>query len=132
MRHPKAIAWEQTLKQVFDDIDRRLEAKYGALYPLHPARPPRGATANPESDGLFDVGGVFTAGFGSQTGPGYVVEVRMATLERVPEAVKEQIQEEVVQLLREKLPRAFPGRDLHVSRDGAVFKIHGDLSLGTV
>ena len=34
-----------------------------------------------------------------------------------------------VALLREGLARAFPGRNLRVDRDGAGYKIHGDLSL---
>jgi hypothetical protein len=132
MRHPKAIAWEEKLKRIFDEIDDRLEERYGSRFPLHPARPPRGATTNPESDGLFDVGAAFTPGFGSEMGPGYLVEIRMATLKDVPDGVQKQIQEEVIQMLGEKLPLAFPGRDLRVSNDGGVFKIHGDLSLGEV
>ncbi len=124
MRHPKAIEWEETLKRVFDEIDHALEERYGNRYNLHPARPPRGATSNPESDGLFNVGAAFTAGYGSEFGPGYIVEVRMATLDRMPPDVIEQIEQEVVEMLREKLPQAFPGRQLHVSR--------GDLSLGAV
>lgn len=132
MRHPKVIEWEEKLKRVFDDIDHALEEKYRGHYTLHPARPPQGATSNPESDGLFNVGAAFSPGYGSEAGPGYIVEVRMATLEQVPADLMERIEEEVVQMLRERLPRAFPGQDLRVSRDGPVFKIHGDLSLGEV
>jgi hypothetical protein len=35
-------------------------------------------------------------------------------------------------LIREKLPRYFPGRNLEVVRDGKRFKIIGDFSLGDV
>lgn len=132
MRHPKVLAWEHTLKDVFDRIDHELEERYGDRYELHPARPERGATANPEHDGLFNVGASFSAGFGSEHGPGYVVEVRMSTLTRVPRDVRERIEKDVVTLLKRELPRAFPGRELHVKRDGAVYKIHGDLGLGRV
>lgn len=130
MRHPKAIAWEDRLKRVFDAIDDRLEDRYGHLFPLHPARPARGRTANRESDGLFDVGAAFSAGFGSKIGRGYVVEIRMATLSHVPAPVREDIEREVVRLLKAGLANEFPGRKLRVSRDGNVYKIHGDLSLG--
>ncbi len=130
MRHPKAEAWERKLKAVFDRIDAELEAGYGTRYPLRPGRPEPGSTPNPESDGLFNIGAVFSPGFGSQHGSGYVVEVRLATLERVPDAVRREILERVVARLRETLPEAFPGRRLEVTRDGSVFKIHGDLSLG--
>ncbi len=130
MRHHKAEAWEQRLRAVFDRIDAELEARYGDRYPLHPARPEHGTTANPAHSGLFRLGGAFTAGFGSAHGPGYVVQVGMATLSHVPPEVQKQMEEQVVSRLREELPRAFPGRALHVSRDGHTFKIHGDLSLG--
>jgi hypothetical protein len=129
VRHPKAEQWESRLRQVFDRIDDYLEDRYGHQYPLHPARAPRGATSRPEHSGLFNVGASFSAGFGSRYGPGYVVEVRMVTLSRVPQGVREQIEREVVELLRRELPGAFPGRNMRVDRDGPVFKIFGDLRL---
>lgn len=42
------------------------------------------------------------------------------------------MEEFVVERLRQALPEAFPNRELNVTRDGPVFKIHGDLRLGTV
>ncbi|MBU1693017.1 MAG: hypothetical protein KKC51_03535 [Verrucomicrobia bacterium] len=130
MKHPKAIGWEDKLKSVFDRIDDRLEERYEGRYPLHPNRPPRGTTANREMDGLFNVGAAFTAGYGSELGRGYVVEIRMATPARIPPAVREKIEEEVAGMLDEELAREFPGQALKVSRDGPVYKIHGNLSLG--
>jgi len=131
-RHPKALAWERRLKRVFDGIDAELEAAYGDRYPLHPVRARRGRTADPAHDGLFDLGAAFSAGYGSEHGAGYIVRLRLATLARVPDSVIEEIEDFVVERLRAELPAAFPGRDLDVSRDGPVFKIHGDLSLGRV
>lgn len=132
IRHPKAIAWEQKLSEIFDEIDAELEAAYGDRYPLHPARAAKGKASNPEHDGLFNLGAAFSAGYGSKHGAGYVVRLRLATLTHVPKAVIEEIEDVVVGRLRKELPKAFPGRDLTVSRDGPVFKIHGDLSLGQV
>ena len=132
MRHPKAIGWEDKLKSVFDRIDDRLEDRYGRKYPLHPNRPPRGTTANREFDGLFNVGAAFSAGYGSSIGRGYVVEIRMATPARVPSSIMKKIEKEVVDMLGEELEKEFPGRELRVTRDGPVYKIHGDLSLGGV
>ena len=43
--------------------------------------------------------------------------------------VLEKIEEEAAELLRKELEQRFPGRELHVERDGRIFKIHGDLSL---
>lgn len=128
-RHPKATAWEDNLKRLFDRIDAELETKYGDRYALHPNRPPRGETANPEDDGLFNVGAAFSAGFGSEHGRGYVVSLRMATLQHVPPEVQEAIEEEVVKRVRDMLPEFFPGRELRVERDGHAFKITGDLRL---
>jgi hypothetical protein len=130
MEHPSLFKWEIQLKAVFDKIDDFLEEKYGKLYPLHPARLPRGATSNKEDDGLFNVGASFSAGFGSEIGPGYVVEIRMATLAKVPPEVKKQIELDVMTILRQELDIYFPNKILDVNKDGNVYKIHGDLSLG--
>lgn len=132
MRHPKAIAWEEKLKAVFDRVDEYLEDTYGGRYPLHPGRARRGTTANREDDGLFNVGAAFSAGFGSKVGKGYVIEIRMATLSGVPPKVVRRIEGDVVRLLKKELPAAFPGRKLDVVRDGPVYKISGDLGLGEV
>lgn len=129
----KLERWEHRLKRIFDEIDAELEAE-GACkkFKRHPNRPPAGATSNREDDGLFDLGAAFSVGIGSQHGPGYVVQARIATLDRVPRAAKEKFEAEVVRRLEEKLPAAFPGVALHVDRDGPVYKIHGDLSLGSL
>ena len=129
MRHHKIEEWESKLKRVFDRVDDYLEEKYGRKYPLHPARPARGTTSSKAHDGLFDLGASFTAGYGSKRGPGYVVEVRMVTLTRVPHYIRSRIEDEVVERLREELPKEFPDRELQVERDGQVYKIHGDLRL---
>ena len=129
MRHHKIEEWESKLKRGFDRVDDYLEEKYGRKYPLHPARPARGTTSSKAHDGLFDLGASFTAGYGSKRGPGYVLEVRMVTLTRVPHYIRSRIEDEVVERLREELPKEFPDRGLQVERDGQVFKIHGDLRL---
>ena len=129
MRSHKAMKWEATLKSVFDAMDHELEAEYGNRYPLHPSRPQRGMTANPEDDGLFNVGAAFSAGFGSKYGPGYVVEIRIATLSRVPDDIRAEIKRKISRGLGKRLPAAFPGKVLHVSEESGVIRIHGDLSL---
>ena len=129
----KLERWEHRLKQIFDEIDTGFE-KEGTWrkYRRHPNRPPAFATSNREDDGLFDLGAAFTVGIGSQHGPGYVVQARIATLDDVPAGVQKKFEAEVVRRLQEKLPAAFPGVALHVDRDGPVYKIHGDLSLGSL
>ena len=129
MRGPEVTRWEETLKQVFDRIDDRLEERHGSTYPLHPARARRGSAANREDDGLFNIGAAFSAGFGSEHGRGYVVNVRMSTLSEIPEKVQQDLENEVAVMLEKDLPAAFPGRRLKVVRDGHVFKIIGDLGL---
>ena len=132
MKHPRLAEFEKRLKQLFDAIDDHLEEKYGSRYKLHPARPSRGATGNKAQDGLFNVGATFTPGFGSRHGRGYVVQIDMVTLDNVSSDVREEIEQEVADLVNEKLPYYFPERELTVSRDRNVYKIHGDLRLGTV
>jgi len=132
MRSNQAMKWEETLKSVFDALDHELEAEYGTHYPLHPSRPKRGATANPEDDGLFNVGAAFSAGFGSKYGPGYVVEIILSTLTNVPDEVRNEIKVKVFQGLEKRLSLAFPGKELHVSEENGLIRIHGDLSLDSM
>jgi hypothetical protein len=115
---------------VLGDVDHLLEDKYGGSYDLHPARAEHGETGNPAQDGLFQIGAAFSAGYGSEQGRGYVLELRMVTLAAVPDAVCDRIEGEAVVLIAERLHAAFPGRELDVERDGPVYKIIGDLSLG--
>ena len=129
MRSREAMKWEETLKGVFDAIDHELESEYSGKYPLHPSRPKHGTTANPEDDGLFNVGAAFSAGFGSKYGPGYVVEIRLSTLRNVQDEVRKEINDKVSQRLKTRLPQAFPGKLLHISEENGVIRIHGDLSL---
>lgn len=130
MQHPQLVEFEKRLKRLFDSIDDRLEKRYGNLYPLHPSRAPRGTTSNKEQDGLFNIGASFSAGFGSRVGKGYVLDVRMVTLAHVPDYVRDEIMEDAVRSVQERLPYYFPDRDLSVEHENNVFKIRGDLSLG--
>ena len=121
--------WEEKLKRIFDEVDHLLEDKYGGHFPLHPVRPKRGRSANPESDGLFDVGASFTAGFGSAHGQGYLIEIRWSTLSAIPEDLKSEAEAIVADTLDKRLSDEFPGKSLKVVRDGHSMKIIGDLSL---
>ena len=56
----------------------------------------------------------------------------MITLANVSKEWEERILEDAVEKVRELLPRYFPERKLQVRRDGRIFKITGDLSLGNV
>ena len=130
MKRQTVESWENSLKILFDEIDDALEEKYGKLFPLHPSRARRGTTSSREQDGLFNVGASFSAGFGSRYGRGYVIDIDMVTLSTVPTDVRELVYNDVVIMLRTMLPERFPGRELNVERDGRIFKIFGDLSLG--
>ncbi|MDR0669061.1 MAG: hypothetical protein LBF95_03170 [Treponema sp.] len=128
--HPKLQAFTDALEELFHEVDTELENRYGSRFPLHPNRPRRGETSNPEMDGLFEVAPDFTAGLGSEKGRGYLVSLRVATLERVPAADFQAIMDQAAELVRERLPRFFPNRRLELVRDGPRFKITGDFSLG--
>ena len=132
VKHPSHEAWESTLKKAMDDLDDFLEDKYGGKLKLHPARSQRGKTGNKSHDGLFDIVASFSLGPGSELGRGYVVDVDLATLEKVTPELKKEIEEAAIKKLQELLPKYFPGKDLTVDRDGAMLKVHGDLSLGSV
>ncbi len=131
MKTPAHKRFDDRLKRLFDEVDDYLEQRYGDRYPLHPARSEHGETANKEHSGLFSVGASFSAGYGSEYGRGYVVDVAIVTLRDVPDEVEDEIDEAAAERVRELLPRYFPDRDLELVRDGRLLKIHGDLSLGT-
>jgi len=132
MYHPSLEKWENKLKQVLDWLDDYLEDQYGKQFSLHPARRERGTTLNKSHDGLFDIVSSFSAGKGSEFGRGYIVDVHMATLDNVPEEVQKEIRDIVIKKMRNRLPDAFPGKNLEVHMDGNMIKIHGDLSLGKI
>ena len=132
LRHPKAKEWDDNMNALFDRIDDYLEDKYGDLYPLHPNRMKRGTTSNKSMDGLFNVGASFSAGYGSQYGKGYSIEIYMSTLSGVDRDLKLKIENEVELLVEKYLPEYFPGRSLDCEKDGNVLKIFGDLSLGSI
>ena len=128
--HAKLRDFDDRLSALFREVDRRLEDRWGGAFSVHPNRPRRGETANPAADGLFEVAADFTPGLGSEHGRGYIVSLRVATLERVPGERFEAFMEEAALTVRELLPRFFPERSLFVVRDGPRFKIVGDFSLG--
>jgi hypothetical protein len=128
--HPKLAAFSETLERLFHEVDEALEDHWARSFSLHPNRPAQGATENPEMDGLFEIAPDFTAGIGSEKGRGYIVSLRVATLDRVTPEQFEFLMEEAAGMIRKKLPRFFPGRNLEVVRDGKRFKIIGDFSLG--
>ncbi|MBQ2282175.1 MAG: hypothetical protein II332_05360 [Kiritimatiellae bacterium] len=125
----KLEEWEERLYTLLREIDGALEDKYGKLYPLHPARPQRGETANPQYDGLFRITASYSAGYGSKLGPGYIFRVELVTFEMVPDTVRQTIEAEAIQMAEDGLKRIFPERELSIARDGNVIKIYGDLSL---
>lgn len=132
MKHPNLIEWEKTLKKVIDNLDDVLEDQFGNQYQLHPARPKRGRTANKSHDGLFDITAQFSLGIGSQKGKGYIVDIRLSTLENVPDEIYDKIENVAIRRLRQYLKNHFPEKQLSVEKDGRVIKLFGDLSLGKV
>ena len=129
MRGTKVLGWERRLKKVFDEIDHILEEEYHGALPLHPRRPARGTTANPEADGLFNVGASYTTGLGTEHGEGYSVDIRLSSLKNVSPELRQEVNARVKALLEEKLPLAFPENRLAVTAHGFGLKIHGDVSV---
>jgi len=132
MWHPKMTNFDERLKKLFDEVDSYIEELYGDRYPLHPVRPSRGTTSNPEADGLFNIGANFTPGFTSELGRGYLIDMSISTIEKVDENVRRIIYEAATEKVKELLLIHFPERELTVRRDGNLFKIQGDFSLGDI
>ena len=132
MWHPKTVEFDNRMKMLFDQVDHYIEDLYGGKYDLHPSRPSRGETENPEMDGLFSISALFTPGFGSELGRGYIIDVSISTLEKVDEIVRREIYEAAARKVIELLPVHFPERKLTVKHEKNHFKIQGDFSLGVI
>ena len=126
------VEFDSRLKSLLDEVDHYIEDRYAGMYSLNPVRPTRGETPNPEADGLFGISADFTPGFTSELGRGYLINVRMSTLDKVEQHLREEIYEAAVEKVKELLPLRFPERELTVRRDKKHFKIQGDFSLGDV
>lgn len=128
--HPKLAEIEERLRILLDRLDEYLEQKYGTRYPLHPNRLPLGEAASPSYDGLFSVFAKFSLGYGTKTGKGYVLNIGLSTLEKIPEPVRKEIEADAAQKLEAMIPELFPEREIYVIKDGNIYKIIGDFSLG--
>jgi hypothetical protein len=126
----KLAAFTKNLEALFHEVDEILEDEWGNSFNLHPNRPERGVTSNPEMDGLFEIAPDFTAGFSSEKGRGYLISLRAVTLEKITPEQFEYLMGMAAALIKQKLPDYFPDRKLEVVRDGKMFKIIGDFSLG--
>ncbi|MDI9455478.1 MAG: hypothetical protein QM442_06495 [Spirochaetota bacterium] len=130
--HPKQLALEQTLLELSHVVDDYLEDRYHDYFIRHPNRPKRGSTASASHDGLFSIGTQFTAGYGSDLGRGYIVVIEIRTLQNVPSVIRRKIEEDGIEYLRTQLPVFFPDRKIEVKKDGNLYKLVGDFSLGSV
>ena len=128
--HPKQQVLEDQLRLMCDDLDTYLENKYGQAYPLHPNRPRRGKAAAVSYDGLFSTGTQFTMGYGSAEGRGYIIDIDICTLKHVKDSERAMIEEDATTYLKALLLSYFPQRKLEIVKDGNLFKIIGDFSLG--
>jgi len=120
------------MQQLCNELDKYLEEHFSNLYPLHPNRPPRGTTASGIYDGLFSTTAVFTLGYGSEKGRGYIITIEIRTLQKVSTADKENIETSGIDFIRTKLKNYFPDRKLEIVKDNNVYKLIGDFSLGKV
>ncbi len=129
--HPKQIELEGIMRLMCDELDHRLEDRFGDSYPRHPNRPERGKAASVAYDGLFSTGTQFTLGYGSNHGRGYIVSVEMRTLSKVRDEDKKAVEEAKVEIINELIPKYFPDRKIKMKKDGNVYKLVGDFSLGS-
>lgn len=129
--HPKQLVLEGTMRKMCDELDHRLEESFGLAYPRHPNRPARGKAASVAYDGLFSTGTQFTLGYGSDHGRGYIVSVEMRTLSRVKKEDEKAVEEATVAIINELIPQYFPEREIKLKKDGKVYKLVGDFSLGS-
>ena len=129
MRGARVEAMEDRLHAALERVDAELERRHGDRYDLHPARRSHGTAAKRQYDGLFELTAGFSAGFGSDPGPGSAITLRVVTLEHVPPEARAAFEAEAVALLERQLEAVFPERELEIVRDVHGLKIIGDLKL---
>jgi hypothetical protein len=130
--HPKMEAWDALVQEALAATDRRMEEVFGQNAKLRENRPAHGQTWNPQSSGLFNVRLDFTTGAGSELGPGYVLDLEVAGYDEPDGITRKRYIEACRIILQEELDARLPGRSLRFERDGAVWKLQGDFSLGGV
>ena len=128
--HPKQVELEHIMRVMCDDLDHYLEDLFGSRYPLHPNRLPRGKASSVAYDGLFSTGTQFTLGYGSDHGRGYIISVEIRTLSTVKPKDKQEIEQKAMDYIRSLIPLYFPNREITLEKDGNVYKLVGDFSLG--
>jgi len=128
--HPKQVELEGIMRRLCDDLDHYLEDKFGSCYPIHPNRPKRGTAASVAYDGLFSTGTQFTLGYGSDQGRGYIVSVEIRTLSSVKPKDRQAIENAAMEYLQSIIGLYFKDRTIELTKDGTVYKLVGDFSLG--
>ncbi len=131
-QHPKSEAWDRALQTAVEAVDREMERRHGQRFKLGWNRAASGTTANPQMDGIFNIGVKFTLGYGSLYGRGYLLDVQLSTSELPSPALRAQWEKEAAELMQHQLAQIFPERNLKLERDGRNYKITGDFSLGEV
>lgn len=121
---------EDQLFDALENTDAEMERRYGDRFDLHPARLPNGEAARRQYDGLFSLSAGFSAGFGSKFGPGYALDLRMVTLDAVPDSFRIQFESEAIEFLQAELDRIMPERKMKIVKDVNGWKIIGDLHIG--
>lgn len=122
--------WDRRLEAVFERVDIKMEQHFKEVFPRRNNRPAHGETASSQMSGLFNIGASFSAGYGSEQGRGYVIDVELCTYHNVDSELKENIETYARELIKQELEQEFPGRKLEIMRDGGVYKITGDFFLG--
>jgi len=130
--HPKTDAWDMKVYELVCRVDEELEKTFGKQIHLRINRPAAGTTASPQMDGAFNLGLVFTAGFGSEYGRGYSLDLEIAASEYLGQAERRQYELTAKSMLEAALRDEFPGRNLHFVEDCGRWKLLGNFNLGEI
>jgi len=126
---PRQDRLEEQFAQLERGIDEHLEDMFGQRLALHPSRMPRGSGSNPINDGLFSATIIFSMGYGTQYGRGYIVNIGVSTLDYVDPELKDQIMNEAFHFVSAHCTDYLPDRSIKVVRDQGMIKLIGDFSL---
>lgn len=110
-------------------IDNYLEDTFSDEITIHPMRMKRGKGANPIHDGVFSTTIIFSMGFGTKYGRGYIINISISTLDNVSSHLKERIEEATFDFASKHAEEYLPGRNVECVRDAGLIKLIGNFSL---
>ncbi|MCR5732214.1 MAG: hypothetical protein K6G51_04685 [Sphaerochaetaceae bacterium] len=126
---PRQEKLEESFVSFEKVIDNHLEDMFSEEINIHPSRMKRGVGANPIHDGIFSVTIIFSMGYGTKYGRGYIINLSISTLDNISYELKQRIEEETFDFVSRHVNEYIPNRNIECVRDAGLIKLIGNFTL---